>query len=673
MAVKIIYLKSTGYELENFIKSISTDDDFYILSPNNWNDYGYVTMFDINIIKNKEVFSGMIRKILFDDQVEGKLNSRTRFDEYINNTKSTNLESFNSYYKFISLGSDYKELKELFPDDYQIILKRLNDVIYLQEEEKNSELLKLRDTEGFHVSLLRDQSFKKSLAEEGEFLFSKNYAINKDQSEEENITKQEIVLDLEKKINQFKFNFTLPNNNRRYEYHFSFHDKELPKRINVLIGKNGSGKSQTLKLISDFLVKRENDLSEYKIDVKTANKFGNFIDNDSIPFIQNTIVVAYNPYEKFLEYSPNIKDYSYLGFRRLQKANENIDLNFLSKISDGLIIYSYLYEHYDAEIKEFSLLKRYGLSYDLEELIEKVKENSKRNWNSEDLVKIIDLYLSNISNVITDINLPNKIIFKSFQKAYENDYNWLRTIKRLEGKSKLNAIFKYISDVIPEVCYISLNPIDPDRKDKLNSIKNEKIKYINDKIVLFNNEELISLEDLDFSDFEMKLTFLDSKFEEVKFSSGQEVFTNLIIYLISTIQKDSLIIIDEPENTLHPNFEVKYIEILNKLLEEYKSFCIIATHSSLIIREVPALFVKVIKIIDDHPIIRPPVINTFGADIGTITNYVFEDIYIEDKPHNEWILEQKNKYEDFEDFENVFREKLSYDFLVKCSNLWDEE
>ena len=60
------------------------------------------------------------------------------------------------------------------------------------------------------------------------------------------------------------------------------------------------------------------------------------------------------------------------------------------------------------------------------------------------------------------------------------------------------------------------------------------------------------------------------------------------------ITENSLIIIDEPENTLHPNFEIGFIKILNNILEKYNSFAIIATHSSIIAREIPSKFINII-------------------------------------------------------------------------------
>lgn len=156
-------------------------------------------------------------------------------------------------------------------------------------------------------------------------------------------------------------------------------------------------------------------------------------------------------------------------------------------------------------------------------------------------------------------------------------------------------------------------------------------------------------------------------------SSGQKIFSSLVLNLLSVIKNNSLVLVDEPETALHPNLEIDFMKLLKNILVEFDSFAIIATHSAIITREVPPNFVKVIKLDkEDKPVISIPVINTFGADIGTIVNYVFDDIFIREKPHDNWIYEQKANYPSFDSFEREFKDKLSYDFLVKCRNLWDE-
>ncbi len=157
-------------------------------------------------------------------------------------------------------------------------------------------------------------------------------------------------------------------------------------------------------------------------------------------------------------------------------------------------------------------------------------------------------------------------------------------------------------------------------------------------------------------------------------SSGQQTFVDLVVNILSLIKPNSLILIDEPENTLHPNLEVDFMRILQSILNDFDSFAIIATHSATIVREVPSEFVHVIKFDESaQPLITHPSIKTFGADIGTITNYVFDDIFKEEKPYENWFLKEKVNYETFEQFEEKYRSILNYDFLLYCKNSWSSE
>jgi len=61
-----------------------------------------------------------------------------------------------------------------------------------------------------------------------------------------------------------------------------------------------------------------------------------------------------------------------------------------------------------------------------------------------------------------------------------------------------------------------------------------------------------------------------------------------LLSLASEIQDGSLVLIDEPEISLHPEWQVKYIGLLLETFEAYQGcHFIIATHSPLVISELP--------------------------------------------------------------------------------------
>lgn len=120
--------------------------------------------------------------------------------------------------------------------------------------------------------------------------------------------------------------------------------------------------------------------------------------------------------------------------------------------------------------------------------------------------------------------------------------------------------------------------------------------------------------------------YFERKGVPIYLSSGQRVFVNFIISFIARMEHNSIIIVDEPENFLHPNFEIEFVSIFCELLKQFNSIGIIATHSSVILRETPSRFVKLFINTGDNINVFQPKIETFGCDLQTISNYVFNDL-----------------------------------------------
>ncbi|HEX4374725.1 MAG TPA: AAA family ATPase, partial [Puia sp.] len=93
------------------------------------------------------------------------------------------------------------------------------------------------------------------------------------------------------------------------------------------------------------------------------------------------------------------------------------------------------------------------------------------------------------------------------------------------------------------------------------------------------------------------------KFQQakVKFSSGQSIVLYVITEIIANIRFDSLLLFDEPETHLHPNAITELMQIIYHLVNEFQSYCIIATHSPLIIRELFSRNVYVLEREEDIP------------------------------------------------------------------------
>lgn len=124
-----------------------------------------------------------------------------------------------------------------------------------------------------------------------------------------------------------------------------------------------------------------------------------------------------------------------------------------------------------------------------------------------------------------------------------------------------------------------------------------------------------------------------------RLSSGQNILLYIITEITANIRFDSLILYDEPETHLHPNAISQLINTIYELVDEFKSYCIIGTHSPLIIQELLSKNVYVIERNGNIPNVRRIGIESFGENLTTLTDDVFGNREIE-KQYKKIIDEQ---------------------------------
>ncbi|WP_374670180.1 AAA family ATPase [Flavobacterium sp. NRK F7] len=115
------------------------------------------------------------------------------------------------------------------------------------------------------------------------------------------------------------------------------------------------------------------------------------------------------------------------------------------------------------------------------------------------------------------------------------------------------------------------------------------------------------------------------KFHETKdkMSSGQNILLFIITEIVANIRYDSLILYDEPETHLHPNAISELINTIYQLVDKFQSFCIIGTHSPLIIQELLSKNVFIMERRENLPSIRKIEIESFGENLSKLTEDVF--------------------------------------------------
>lgn len=152
-----------------------------------------------------------------------------------------------------------------------------------------------------------------------------------------------------------------------------------------------------------------------------------------------------------------------------------------------------------------------------------------------------------------------------------------------------------------------------------------------------------------------------------KFSSGESIFFTLITNILGNIREESLLLIDELETHLHPDGIAMFIRIIYKILQKYDSYAIIATHSPIVLQQIPSKYIKIYREFEGKTIIESLTKETFGEDLDTITSDVFG---IERRNENsEKFFEEFLKGKDKKEIEKFFDGKLSLRAKILLNSL----
>lgn len=106
-------------------------------------------------------------------------------------------------------------------------------------------------------------------------------------------------------------------------------------------------------------------------------------------------------------------------------------------------------------------------------------------------------------------------------------------------------------------------------------------------------------------------------------SSGHAIVLLTMSRLVATVEEKTLVLLDEPEGHLHPPLLSAFLRALSELLQGQNGVGIIATHSPVVLQELPRSCVwKIFRTGEEFSSSRPK-IETFGENVGVLTNEVF--------------------------------------------------
>lgn len=142
-----------------------------------------------------------------------------------------------------------------------------------------------------------------------------------------------------------------------------------------------------------------------------------------------------------------------------------------------------------------------------------------------------------------------------------------------------------------------------------------------------------------------------------KLSSGHKVILLTVAKLVETVEEKTLVLLDEPEEHLHPPLVSAFIRALSNLLIYRNGVGIIATHSPVIVQEVPKKCVWILRRSGDELVADRPQIETFGENLGILTSEIF-GFEVTNSGFNKMLNDTVAKKSDYESALRVFKGQL---------------
>lgn len=365
--------------------------------------------------------------------------------------------------------------------------------------------------------------------------------------------------------------------------------------VSLLIGPNGTGKSQILELIIEIFnilsasQEQERKVQNFKQDFEIIYQFNKdevkvkSIGNtesywlndrpcsfDEIPLPGKILASAINLTDRF----PNLttrrkvynKRYEYLGIR---SASNNAFINtHVKNLIDRFT--SAVSEH--GNISRFnSLFKHLGLKEEIGITLKAGPRLSLERKHGElpDYLTSEEKLLTHFNEYLSKMKTQNRMTIR-----YEN---YSKIINDKENRRKVIQFVKEHDNVFT--------------KKRKGDIKySTQVKFKEDSSIqkfLSEADALKLLRDLELLVFDkLNLQRINTKYSFDQASSGEHHILSSFISMFATIKENSIILIDEPEISLHPNWQIQYMNLLQSAFADYTDcHFIISSHSHFLVTD----------------------------------------------------------------------------------------
>lgn len=189
-----------------------------------------------------------------------------------------------------------------------------------------------------------------------------------------------------------------------------------------------------------------------------------------------------------------------------------------------------------------------------------------------------------------------------------------------------------------------------------------KILTKNGKVSLWKKAIRTLNSDLIFSSIGIEALINPSYYDKIpplfkNLSSGHMNVLLTITKLVEVVEERSILIMDEPETHLHPPLIAGLIRVITDLLIYRNAVGLIATHSPVIVQEVPKKCVTIMNRSNKFTNLSRPKVETFGENVGTLTREIF-GLEINNSGYHLRLKEAVNEFKDYKDILEHFNGQL---------------
>lgn len=381
-------------------------------------------------------------------------------------------------------------------------------------------------------------------------------------------------------------------------------DSSSGNLMSVIIGKNGVGKSYLLRAITDIfrtldemvnyqeailpvlpykykviyildghIYELANSKELFRPGVKYLKKgFEILVDNvesdwENVRVPNALIASSMSITDKFP--TPSFGIYKYKGIRSERTPSTTGTRTLVRKAVEG-IIDSLSHKHTTRDeiamiLSELGFQKYMGISYRL-----RYKSVFLRDDMNPEL--------------LDDIYVNWQLHFKG-RTGEVWGTKYYKTIKK--DSNKISIVCRFLQRYAQDENVIKSNCIYYDIFDEYNNLLLDA-----DAIKILTNLDLLS-----FPEFKVRKKKKDEDYDFVNSSSGETQQLCQFISIMSSIVPNSLILIDEPENSSHPNWQINYIGWMQSIFRDYRDcHFIIATHSHFLLTDLRPEWSRIIAL-----------------------------------------------------------------------------